>query len=685
MKSNPRKETTVSAFRFGRFELDVAETRLFCDGLEKVLQPQPFKVLLYFLDRPGKLVTRDELKNHVWGDTVVEYETGLNFCISRLRESLGDDGANQQYIKTVPRRGYRFVAPVARVGKARVASGRRGTPKRRLALVAGLTVAIMSMLVIYRIFTAGGEGALEFRVAPVAFDGRPLGASLTPNLTDALTGRLTRNTTNRGVPVKILASDELSSGRTYELKTQVWLHRSDVSPVRLGYRFSITGPSDSVAGYGSAGVLDETDISSIQSRLGEAASRYVESFARAEQMPRGMLTRKPMAVFASDVGNYGSSSDIQVQCRLGPAGVVARFSVLLAPPQIAHLIDIDRLAELPGDRIIPMPAGWGCEPSLLPSGGLDVAGDPVSDGSELSLLVLAISDGDTALSNPSPPFRIRPGLGVRTLVPSISASGGLFLDDEFLYAGDWGPTPNTPSMGGLYRIDRNTAEVTTVTTELAGFYAGVSIESGIFLTNFGTGSLIRVTPGGTTAVVADGLLGPTGLVPRGEGEFLVAECNGASIALVTLGGEKSRFVVSPLLNCPTSMTMDEVGNLFVCSRNSGEVVVVFPNRAVEAFAPIPGGKCGHVTYHDGSLYVTAQRANQVYRIGRDRSVSLLAGSGERNQFDGPVLEASFSRPNGLAVTPDGLTLYVTDRRAIAGEIATPNSIRVVDLAGFDHR
>jgi DNA-binding winged helix-turn-helix (wHTH) protein len=99
--------------RFGRFELDGATGGLRRDGDPIKLPPQPFKVLELIVRRGGAVVTREEIRAHVWADdTVVDFEQGLNFCIRRIREALGDTADAPRYIETLPRRGYRFVMPV---------------------------------------------------------------------------------------------------------------------------------------------------------------------------------------------------------------------------------------------------------------------------------------------------------------------------------------------------------------------------------------------------------------------------------------------------------------------------------------------------------------------------------------------------------------------------------------------
>lgn len=99
--------------RFGAFELDAASGELRKRGKRVRLQPQPFRVLLLLASRPGKLITRDDLKHEIWnGSVFVDFEQGLNFCIRRIRAALDDDPNSPKFVETVPRRGYRFIADV---------------------------------------------------------------------------------------------------------------------------------------------------------------------------------------------------------------------------------------------------------------------------------------------------------------------------------------------------------------------------------------------------------------------------------------------------------------------------------------------------------------------------------------------------------------------------------------------
>jgi DNA-binding winged helix-turn-helix (wHTH) protein len=101
--------------RFGVFELDRASGDLRKDGKARPrLQGQPLDVLLQLLERPGEIITREELRQRLWpADTFVDFDHSLNTAVNKLREALEDSASNPRFIQTLPRRGYRFIAPVA--------------------------------------------------------------------------------------------------------------------------------------------------------------------------------------------------------------------------------------------------------------------------------------------------------------------------------------------------------------------------------------------------------------------------------------------------------------------------------------------------------------------------------------------------------------------------------------------
>src|SRR5437660_1649140 len=99
--------------RFGVFALDFKASELRKQGAKVKLQEQPFQILQILLQRPGEIVTREELRQKIWlSDTFVDFDHGINNAIKRLREALGDTAETPRYVETLPRRGYRFIGKI---------------------------------------------------------------------------------------------------------------------------------------------------------------------------------------------------------------------------------------------------------------------------------------------------------------------------------------------------------------------------------------------------------------------------------------------------------------------------------------------------------------------------------------------------------------------------------------------
>jgi DNA-binding winged helix-turn-helix (wHTH) protein len=112
-------ETTKARYKFGLFEANLDSGELFRSGQKLRVQEQPFQVLVALLERQGEVVTREELRQRLWAtDTFVDFDHSLNTAINKLRDTLGDGAGNPRFIETLPRRGYRFIAPVQTAANA---------------------------------------------------------------------------------------------------------------------------------------------------------------------------------------------------------------------------------------------------------------------------------------------------------------------------------------------------------------------------------------------------------------------------------------------------------------------------------------------------------------------------------------------------------------------------------------
>ena len=186
----------ASRIQFGLFEFDPATGGLLRDGNPVRLQAQPAQVLALLLASAGEVVSRAALREAIWGtETFVDFDRGLNFCIAQIRTALGDSADSPLYIKTLPKRGYQFIAPVA-APKAAAAP----PPVRRLPAwwigAAALTIA-----------AAAGVFALTHRsaasaitIAVTRFDnetGNPALDAFADGLTDSVVADLTTSGAGR--------------------------------------------------------------------------------------------------------------------------------------------------------------------------------------------------------------------------------------------------------------------------------------------------------------------------------------------------------------------------------------------------------------------------------------------------------------------------------------------------------
>ena len=99
-------------YRFGTFEFDAVSGELRKNGRAVALEPQPARALALLLAKGGEIVSREDLRDAVWGkDTHVDFDRGLAYCVSQIRMALGDSGDNPRFIQTIPKRGFKFIAP----------------------------------------------------------------------------------------------------------------------------------------------------------------------------------------------------------------------------------------------------------------------------------------------------------------------------------------------------------------------------------------------------------------------------------------------------------------------------------------------------------------------------------------------------------------------------------------------
>jgi DNA-binding winged helix-turn-helix (wHTH) protein/TolB-like protein len=196
-------------YRFGVFEFDAETLELRRQGAIVHLQSQPARVLACLIENSERTVTREELRAAIWGnETFVDFERGLNFCISQIRSAVGDDSARPIYIQTLPKRGYQFIAPVEFLAREIVPQEipaeipKAPVPSRRGWMIAGVAVILLSTagFAVAHFWHNGANAKGLPIVAVVRFDnetGDPAVTRFSDGLTDNVVERLTALSNSR--------------------------------------------------------------------------------------------------------------------------------------------------------------------------------------------------------------------------------------------------------------------------------------------------------------------------------------------------------------------------------------------------------------------------------------------------------------------------------------------------------
>jgi len=238
---------------FDGFELRLDSGELLRDGSPvATLQPQPARVLELLAGRSGEVVGREEIRQLVWGESFVDFDASLNFCVKQIRRALGDSATSPRYLETLPRRGYRFLRPV------RIEEGTNGNgvpvptagpeagavpAQRRWPLLTGISVTVVALLLLVFLIASRFPSAPQnarLAVFPlVCRDTSPAGRQLCGGVTEALTAELTRELPHE---VEVIAP------------TSVLAYQGSRKSVReigddLGATYLLTGEVDTSGGH----------------------------------------------------------------------------------------------------------------------------------------------------------------------------------------------------------------------------------------------------------------------------------------------------------------------------------------------------------------------------------------------------------------------------------------------------
>ena len=249
---------------------------------------------------------------------------------------------------------------------------------------------------------------------------------------------------------------------------------------------------------------------------------------------------------------------------------------------------------------------------------------------------------------------------VSTLITDIPASGGLSIGpDGKLYLSDFGSSLKFGGGQHIFRVEQDGSNFTRFASGFGGA-SGNSFDShgNLYQSDVARGQVIRVSPRGERTVFGGGLQAPVGIVPDGRGGAYVAQCIAGEITHVNRAGSIRTMAKGDPLNCPNGLARGPSGDLYTVNFRDGALIrIQLPEGEMHVVARIPGGGNGHLAWANDRFYVASFRGHKIYSVTLFGEVCLIAGSGSKGNDDGPALAASFFRPNGVAVSSDGNSLF----------------------------
>lgn len=246
--------------------------------------------------------------------------------------------------------------------------------------------------------------------------------------------------------------------------------------------------------------------------------------------------------------------------------------------------------------------------------------------------------------------------------PQFPGSGGVKIGpDGHVYIGNYGDGLQNSNGTQVWRYKVAADSLEVFATGLSGASGNDFDSQGNFYqSNIAAGTVSKITPSGSVSTFATGLSAPVGILVDSNDELYVCNCGNNTISRVDTSGNVSLFSSGAIFGCPNGITMDHNGNFYVSNFNNGVVIRITPTGVPFLFSTIPGSNNGHLTYAavDSSIYLASHGSSRIYRISLTGQFSVVAGSGARGNDDGPTASATFSRPNGIAVSATGDTIYV---------------------------
>lgn len=358
----------------------------------------------------------------------------------------------------------------------------------------------------------------------------------------------------------------------------------------------------------------------------------------------------------SDTENQGNGSDIVLNYSItSDLSVLKELRLFVSKTTLSQ----DQATQVSGSGYKTLPATASQE-LTLDADLKDTDGNLISEATSYQVYLLGVFQNTEIASILSGAVSFT--LKNETLVTSMELTGPFNAMEDIAMAGDGtlyvnggGTSPNN-----LYKVTPEGVS-SILSNELSGA-VGIDLDSegNIYSSNFNNTTIKMTTPAGvTTNLVTDNrLTGGGGLAFDNDGNLFNTFFSSATLYNIT-DGVVNEFITSNQFNGPVGMTYDKArGELYVASFNSGKIFNVSAAGTVTEVADSPA-TIGHLAYANDHFYVTGWNEHKVYKVSRTGEIVETIGRGTNADLDGPSASAQFSQPNGIAVSPDGRYVFVS--------------------------